>query len=1021
MPKLDYSTDEQRDERLNPASSELSARESAAFDQIAASNHDLDEQGSQEMSNMDKSSKTLGEKENSAGKNSGFYESSGGGGKAGVSKGLMGKILSKKGGAATVIGLVFGGGAFMISSIAPGFAAIHFVETVAEDLDDKLASLEITESKIFKGKLISGARSGALSGCTKMSLGCKMRTFSKSEVARMKRAGIELIDTNDGPLGRTRAKGVKFQGKEYTPAQWASELKNNPKARQAQLRANNMRYRGLSSRGPFGKILKRFGVSKKSPGLKGSKQDRINQLLTSSSTSDPAKIKLVDIVDDDGNPVTDEQGNPKKALEDESIRGKVEDGKIKQSNITSETHTYSGADLDKVTSTIDQATKTKPLSSVRANAAKAASVLGYADLACSIKNMVHSASTAAKIANESQLIKYAMGILPVVGKMKAGEASVEEVDTIMTLLTEADGRPEIKDVVEVNGEITEGLKPNPNYKKSAMDSRLLQMSSSGVAARQTSTMSMFSLGVGMEGLLSAAGVGLDIANTIDNVGGQQLCSFVQNPVVRLAGIGLSIAGGVATGGGSVALQLAISAGMVTAVFLLDVYLNNALSGDISSSIESSPIARGEALWTGVAALESNAARASGLVPANTETFAEYNSLNQQIKNEYTALEMEDAKQDPLNPYNRYSLLGNIVNSVNSSTKSKTSPLGIVSGILSTPAGTYLNKASAKSNAFNKDRLKYCKDEQYTSIGIEPDIQCNIRYVSYPEDLKREFDDVEEYMISTGNIEEDSVNGIPKGYTPPSLRPSPNMVMSFVGGMTIGQFANVDPNSQFPNEYSKFLEACVYRVAPFGNTGEETGVFGGLGDEWRDGKKCMERSEELSNFRAYTLYVSVMEMNDEEEETGSGSKVSIGDGDIVKAGELFIGYGYAFGGGHGPIEGIKTLIDNIKNGSSVKSITNYILDCTGFVRASIFAATGVDIGGGADSDYPTNPLLEKVDRASVVPGDIARKPGHAEIVARVEGSTIFTQGAKNTDRGIVGPDDYGDFFSNDWTEFYRLKR
>lgn len=85
-------------------------------------------------------------------------------------------------------------------------------------------------------------------------------------------------------------------------------------------------------------------------------------------------------------------------------------------------------------------------------------------------------------------------------------------------------------------------------------------------------------------------------------------------------------------------------------------------------------------------------------------------------------------------------------------------------------------------------------------------------------------------------------------------------------------------ANYGSEYQKFLDYCVNRVDPWGRSGivvsrtkptsknkdeqKQTAPYpavteGALADQdWYSGKKCLEQSEELMNFRAYTLLCSV---------------------------------------------------------------------------------------------------------------------------------------------------------------------
>ena len=167
---------------------------------------------------------------------------------------------------------------------------------------------------------------------------------------------------------------------------------------------------------------------------------------------------------------------------------------------------------------------------------------------------------------------------------------------------------------------------------------------------------------------------------------------------------------------------------------------------------------------------------------------------------------------------------------------------------------------------------------------------------------------------------------------------------------------------------------------------------------------------------YTLAQTINGENEEPEEK-TGSQVSA-SGDIVKAGEMFLEYTYQYGGHfHGSVEDMKKTIEDIKNGSLAKG--SQLTDCTGFVRASIYAATGFDIVVGTTSTYDSyiGKTIDEISLSDLRPGDIAWREGHVEIVTKVEGGQVYTQGARGPENGgpIGGP-----LVLGDWTRYFRAK-
>ncbi|OYX41662.1 hypothetical protein B7Y94_04660, partial [Candidatus Saccharibacteria bacterium 32-49-12] len=498
----------------------------------------------------------------------------------------------------------------------------------------------------------------------------------------------------------------------------------------------------------------------------------------------------------------------------------------------------------------------------------AASILGGIDMACSIKNMVTGASIAAKIANETSLVRYAMPLLSSINRIKAGEATPEDAETIGDFLTQTDMREQVEGVIQNSeGKPASGLVDNPNYRRSAMDSRLLSMSTNGGVAIPTETSTQYALGLSLSTLLAGAGsAALSATTAINNAGGAETCGIVQHPLTRIAGIAVAVAAGVGSAGGSIAAQAAVAVAMISSMYILEQTLNYAFSGDITQGIAEDPVGRGEALWTGMAALEGATARQSGLMPSGIDDMRQYNQITKSVNQSYIAMDQEEAKKSPLDITNQYSFLGSIARTTASNFGYSPSPLNFALGLVNTSMGIVktANPVQA-STTFNEERFKLCDDKEYVRLGIAADVQCNVRYSMPAQDLNLEPDDVVKWMSDNNFVSEDSETGLPEGYTPPDQRQVQQgligQVTGVVEGMTIGQF--VDSRNIPDNDYARYLEACVYRTAPYGETGEEMGLVGALGD-WADGSRCREQGAPYSYFRMYTLYKSIVEMNDEEE-------------------------------------------------------------------------------------------------------------------------------------------------------------
>ncbi len=263
------------------------------------------------------------------------------------------------------------------------------------------------------------------------------------------------------------------------------------------------------------------------------------------------------------------------------------------------------------------------------------------------------------------------------------------------------------------------------------------------------------------------------------------------------------------------------------------------------------VARGDAFWTGAAVINSTAAQARGMKPSSSSEIAQYQSSRDTVSRSYLA--MENNRTNPLDVTSPYSTLSIVTHSIRSSIGYDT---GLLASLFSSPAmiQSALVDLSGVS-AVSSERFTKCDDESLAEVGIDADVQCNIRYTMSDAELAMNPLDVANYMEAKGYVEPDTETGLPAGYTPPDPYQEQNALVGFLRGMTIGQLFD---DSDLPrNDYAYFLEYCAYRTIPFGEDFTED-LIGSAPRKWKTGEKCTENSEMLSNFRVYTMDKSVEE-------------------------------------------------------------------------------------------------------------------------------------------------------------------
>lgn len=796
--------------------------------------------------------------------------------------GLFFTVAKKRGPLAAIL-FILGLGGVGIGGLTAGLGPIMFVETALDDLNDQLAAMDVAGTNLFKNKIPSKDKSAAIKGCGVISIRCKFATLSNKQVAKLERAGIaiEVERTFKTPFGeRVIPSGYRFQGVLYNPEGWAEQLRTNRAAIAAQKKANRLKYAGFSDKTFLGHTLARFGITKKPAELSGNKQERINALLNKAGTPRLDNISFrnpAEVQDASGKPITefiDTKGRTVKLSDIDAG-----DYRVLAGDTSSKPTLYTAQEALNLRETITEgkARVGKPPSKITTASIGALSALGIADLSCSIVHMIGAASIAAKVANQAETIQYAMGVASHVQKIKAGDSTPEDAEAIGDFFTATDSRrylPDIEGSLNDDGSVKEEIdatKVNPNYGKSALDSNLIKMSINGGVAPASESQQQLSLGVGQNQLLSSVDMVADIADTILNVGSDGVvCDVIQSAGVRILGIVAAVAIAIGSGGSGLGVQIAIGAALIGAMVLISTLLNAALDGSVieSADLKSNTVARGDVVWTGLAGVSSVAAQNRGLVPANSEEIVAYGSVRNEVKQEYIALEREDA--DPFDVYNQYSFAGSLARSVLKYTPTTTTSAASVTSSLVSFIGQGLlsplsQKTSAASGVKDPERFKRCDDNAYQELGIEPDIQCNVRFFMPESALALDPDEVAAWMEGR-YVEEDSITGFPRGYTPPEPKQSQDAVLDFVNGITEGfvdQFVNIRSTMGDYNDYAKFLDYCVYRTLPFGDVFEDNHGVGAVSKDWLTGKMCRSTEKKFDYFRMYTLYKSINEGFDDE--------------------------------------------------------------------------------------------------------------------------------------------------------------
>ena len=754
------------------------------------------------------------------------------------------KDLKKRGPMAAIITLLFGGTAGISFFLTGALAPIAFFENVTDDLNDQLAAMDVRSDASVRNKIPSSERNQVIAGCTKLTIRCKFKTMSSKQVQKYALAGITV--TGDPVIaGRIAPTNYSYRGTDYTPRAFSDALNNDPTIRTAFKSALNMKFLGTSDTSFVGRTLRVLGIDKRPPELRGNSAERAQQLMNKTNVGNISEVNF-----SPADPAAD--GTPLWTLDNSDTPEKR----------------YTQAERDKLTRDIKRNSRSKPPTRMQSNAIKALGVLGTADLACTVNQMIGGASVAAKMASHYQLAQYIMPLASLAHQAKAGDISVEDGEALGKFFGDTDNRQKIIDYNNAFNydEASEQLSAkeeipmidNPHYGKNALDTNLYQLSSSGMLGSSSQINAQYSLGMSRGQLLASLGAFAGVASTLSQIP-KGTCEVIQNWFVRGASLIAGISLGFFSFGGSVVVQAAAASGLFVASILLEAMINNAITGSVlGEDMEDAPVERGVAGWTGMAGILSEGAKHRGLMPATGADMAIYNQEQIKSKNDYIALEKANA--DPFDTMNQYSFMGSFARTLlpyADASNNVASTVGNIASLAATSFASALNPIPAHAAPIDQSRFKQCDDEGYAAIGIEPDVQCNVRYHMPAADLALDMDAVALYMEENGYVEPNTTTGLPKGYTPPVPEESQGFALDMLNGIKSSWY----DDRNYGSEYGKYLDFCAYRVLPFGETFQEDQV-NGVDPDWITGKKCLDKTDPMmSNFRIYTLDKTISEAED----------------------------------------------------------------------------------------------------------------------------------------------------------------
>jgi len=323
------------------------------------------------------------------------------------------------------------------------------------------------------------------------------------------------------------------------------------------------------------------------------------------------------------------------------------------------------------------------------------------------------------------------------------------------------------------------------------------------------------------------------------------------------------------------------------------------------------VAASDALFAGTGQILGDMAMSRGMMPSNALFMAEYLALKDEVQKEYDEVARYNARQNPLDPYNKFSFVGSILRKLRPVTAENSPLFGALANVFTLVRDGF-NRLNPSADAiyylqpspFNPLRLS-CPDPEYLAIMIMADTACNVRYSFSRLELAVQIDMVLDYMTkSHPDVYQEQIDELierqakadPEGDSQNVAR-----MLATVEAVANQPFIDEKTGRAIPNsEYDKFLQYCVNRQDPWGRSAihvqytqlpdeeirrRRADKLGGIepispydrGDpyenlsiaafpaitegassdqDWYSGKKCTEQSEMLTYFRAYTMICSV---------------------------------------------------------------------------------------------------------------------------------------------------------------------
>lgn len=722
------------------------------------------------------------------------------------------KKLKKRTSVAAILLTLAGGGSAMTLFLTPSLAVIHMKEVFTKSFNEQLHSVDERSAILMRSKL-KDLTSGS---CGAIKIKCKFKTISAKQVEKFKAAGIDMeMDTDQG-FGKNRGRITKISftdpdTKEVLSITKAEELqkallnaKNTP-FRAAMLKGYNPLFSSVSDKLAMG-VMSRLKISKGS-NITGEtdeeRQKRVNDIV--SGVEDGSGKVITVTTDDEGKEhYVDSDGVEYSKDEYEAGRAQAE------RSINYE--------------------KTGGWKNVLSTATKGASIVGYMDSACTVYNSLRHMSALAKVIQNDQAARFAMAmIFNTADEAKAGFATEGKMNFVgNNIMTESTPIS----VVDESQLTMPGSASNPATTTStelgnAFDGPGWKMAN-GEAPDLSLRASQYMIGGGPVKLFGNVLEGIAKVVTLGNTDPQTIseaCKYVQNPVVRFAGLGIGIVAGIGTFGLSTALGIGGSLAFAMMLPYIEAHGADMLAGNVFKNL--SGIDTGDAAAVGGVALFGSIAKARSLKPLTAKEGLKYAMANQETYASYANTQRYMARATPLDITNPYSFMGSLAGTLTPilqrSKSSATAAMMNIMSLIPTSFASLTSSAGAAAKTLDDEYYSKCPDIAYKQLGLGANVFCQVSYGLSEEDLALDSDAVVDYMVANNEID------------------------------TTSDYGDAKDNGRDWN-YVKYLDECPNRTTGWGENEVEN-----EGNGWN----CIDPAKEAQNryYRIYSLDKTVDESLD----------------------------------------------------------------------------------------------------------------------------------------------------------------